>query len=111
MVPFLVLSIVFVASGNVPHNETSRLRDSDQLRETQRRYQTLLQSFSQCDMIFAVLLATEGTYQATKTDEFSEKFQTAFDLSPSFSEKSCCGFFPEFMTKLLFIMTKFRVDR
>ena len=58
MVPFIVLSIVFVASGDVPQNETSRLRDPDQLRETQRRYQTLLQSFSQCNMIFAVLLAT-----------------------------------------------------
>ena len=58
MVPFIVLSIVFVASSDVPQNETSRLRDPDQLRETQRRYQTLLQSFSQCNMIFAVLLAT-----------------------------------------------------
>lgn len=58
MVPFIVLSIVFVASGDVPQNETSRLRDPDQLRETQRRYQTLLQSFSQCNMIFAVLLTT-----------------------------------------------------
>ena len=58
MVPFIVLSIVFVASGDVPQNETSRLRDPDQLRETQRRYQTLLQSFSQCNMIFAVFLVT-----------------------------------------------------
>ena len=58
MVPFIVLSIVFVASSDVPQNETSRLRDPDQLRETQRRYQTLLQSFSQCNMIFAVFLAT-----------------------------------------------------
>ena len=58
MVPFIVLSIVFVASSDVPQNETSRLRDPDQLRETQRRYQTLLQSFSQCNMIFAVLLTT-----------------------------------------------------
>ena len=42
--PFIVFSIVLVASGYVPKDEASRLRDADQLRETQRRYQALLQS-------------------------------------------------------------------
>ena len=42
--PFIVFSIVLVASGYVPKDEASRLRDADQLREAQRRYQALLQS-------------------------------------------------------------------
>ena len=33
----------------------------------------------------------------TKTDEFLEKFQTAFD-PPLIFGKSCCAFFPEYMT-------------
>ena len=41
----------------------------------------------------------------SKTDEFSEKFQTAFD-PPLILGKSYCNFFPEFMTKVPFIMAK-----
>ena len=34
----------------------------------------------------------------SKSDEFLEKFQTAFDPPPLIFEKSCCAFFPEYMT-------------
>ena len=33
-----------------------------------------------------------GTEHDTKTDEFSEKFQTAFDPPPSFSESNIANF-------------------
>ena len=36
-----------------------------------------------------------GTGDATKTDEFSGKFQTAFDLPPLIFGKSYCNFFPK----------------
>ena len=38
-----------------------------------------------------LLLSLKGKPYHTKTDEFSEKFQAAFD-HPSFSEKKCCTF-------------------
>ena len=47
-----------------------------------------------------------GTDGPTKTDEFSEKFQTAFDPPPSFSENHIT-IFPEFMTEVPFRMAKF----
>ena len=42
----------------------------------------------------------------TKTDEFLEKFQTAFDPPPLIFGKTCCAFFPEYMTEEAFIMAK-----
>ena len=36
-----------------------------------------------------------GTYQASKTDEFLEKFQTAFDPTPPHFRKVMLQFFPE----------------
>ena len=42
----------------------------------------------------------------SKTDEFSEKFQTAFDPTPITFRKSYCNFFPKFMTKVSPIMVK-----
>ena len=46
-----------------------------------------------------------GTDCPTKTDEFSEKFQTT-PPPPLIFGKSCCGFFPEYMTEELFLMAK-----
>ena len=43
--------------------------------------------------------APKGTDDATKTDEFLEKIQTAFDPSPSFSENHITIFFVNFMLK------------
>ena len=46
-----------------------------------------------------------GTDGDTKTDEFSEKFQTAFD--PLIFGKSCCGFRDKIATKVrMFIMAR-----
>ena len=39
-----------------------------------------------------------GKGGASKTDEFLEKFQTAFDPPPLIFGKSCYAFFPEYMT-------------
>ena len=48
-----------------------------------------------------------GTDGPIKTDEFSEKFQTAFVPPPRLIfGKSYCGFFQEYMTEELFIMAK-----
>ena len=48
-----------------------------------------------------------GTHSPSKTDEFSEKFQTAIDpLPPSFFGKLCCNFFLKFMTEVSSIMAK-----
>ena len=49
------------------------------------------------------LMQVLGTDGPTKTDEFSEKFQTT---PPLIFGKSCCGFFPEFMTEEPLIMAK-----
>ena len=42
----------------------------------------------------------------SKTDEFLEKFQTAVDPPPLIFGKSCCRFFPKFMTEVPLIMAK-----
>ena len=47
-----------------------------------------------------------GTYQASKTDEFLEKFQTAFDPPPhvriSDPKKICCRFFCNISWNMVF---------
>ena len=47
-----------------------------------------------------------GMPHISKTDEFSEKFRTAFEPPPLIFGKSCCGFVPKFMTEVPFIMAK-----
>ena len=48
-----------------------------------------------------------GTHSPSKTDEFSEKFQTAFDPPhPLIFGKLCCNFFPKFMTEVSSLMAK-----
>ena len=47
----------------------------------------------------------KGTDGVTKTDEFSEKFQTAFDPPPSFSENHIA----DFATKVRDFATKVRM--
>ena len=47
-----------------------------------------------------------GKLSPSKTDEFSEKFQTAFDPPPLIFGKLCCTFFPKFMTEVSSIMAK-----
>ena len=42
----------------------------------------------------------------SKTDEFLEKFQTAFDPPPLIFGKSYFNFFPKFMTEVSSIMAK-----
>ena len=53
-----------------------------------------------------VLTDALGKPRTSKTDEFSEKFQTTFDPPPSFLENHIADFFTEFMTKVPFIMAK-----
>ena len=48
----------------------------------------------------------DGKPTSSKTDEFSEKFQTAFDPPPLIFGKSYCKFFPKFMTEVSSIMAK-----
>ena len=47
-----------------------------------------------------------GKPTPSKMDEFSEKFQTAVDPPPSFSENHVADFFPKVMTEVPFIMAK-----
>ena len=47
-----------------------------------------------------------GKPTPSKTDDFLEKFQAAFDPSPLIFGKLCCNCFPKFMTKVLSIMAK-----
>ena len=48
-----------------------------------------------------------GMPNNTKTDEFSEKFQTAFDPPPpTHFQKVILQFFPKFMTEVSSIMAK-----
>ena len=47
-----------------------------------------------------------GTPTPSKTDGFSEKFQTAFDPPPLIFGKLCCNFFLKFMTEVSSIMAK-----
>ena len=49
--------------------------------------------------IFCINKIFSGTGQGTKTDEFSEKFQTAFDPPPLIFGKSYCKFHFDFMLK------------
>ena len=53
-------------------------------------------------------LASLGKLSPSKTDEFSEKFQTAYDPPPppSFSESYVANFFLKFMTEVSSIMAK-----
>merc|ERR1712038_902579 len=53
--PFIVLSVMFVSSGNIPHDEASRLCDSDQLGKTQRGYQALEESCTAEERVVAVV--------------------------------------------------------
>ena len=55
------------------------------------------------DQIFQHL----GTGGGTKTDEFSEKYQTAFDLPPSFSEIYIAFFLRKSLFKALYKGPKF----
>ena len=57
-----------------------------------------------CKHLFLVLPL--GTPSPSKTDEFSEKFQTAIDPPPSFFGKLYCKFFLKFMTEVSSIMAK-----
>ena len=51
----------------------------------------------------------DGKPTSSKTDEFSEKFQTAFDPPPSFSENYTADFFQKALFKALYKGPKFAI--
>ena len=62
--------------------------------------------FHQAPSCFRDNIQYLGKPTPSKTDEFSEKFQTAFDPPPLIFGKLCCNFFLKFMTKVSSIMAK-----
>ena len=93
-------------SSGMADGETEKRREKNQgkINHTpEARRWSLFLSFG---WFHTTVVGRLGMPTSSKTDEFSEKFQTAFDPPPLIFGKLCCKFFPKFMTEVSSVMAK-----